>query len=64
VSVRPQAAGTAAGIIGCGQMALGAAVTQFAGTLLAGSTSAVPMALLMAALVVALIVSFAVLRRR
>ena len=64
VSVRPQAAGTAAGIIGCGQMALGAAATQYAGTLLAGATSAVPMALLMAALVVALIVSFAVLGRR
>ena len=64
VSVRPQAAGTAAGIIGCGQMALGAAATQYAGTLLAGATSAVPMALLMVALVVALIVSFAVLGRR
>jgi len=64
VSVRPQAAGTAAGIIGCGQMALGAAATQYAGTLLAGATSAVPMALLMAAPVVALIVSFAVLGRR
>lgn len=64
VSVRPQAAGTAAGIIGCGQMALGAAATQYSGTLLAGATSAVPMALLMAALVLALIVSFAVLGRR
>lgn len=64
VSVRPQAAGTAAGIIGCGQMALGAAATQYSGTLLAGSSSAVPMALLMAAVVAALIVSFAVLGRR
>ena len=64
VSVRPQAAGTAAGIIGCGQMALGAAVTQYSGTLLAGSLSAVPMALLMDALVVGLVVSFAVLGRR
>ena len=37
VSVRPQAAGTAAGIIGFTQMALGAAITQYAGTLLAES---------------------------
>ena len=36
VSVRPQAAGTAAGITGFAQMALGAAITQYAGTLLAG----------------------------
>ncbi|MEW6450622.1 MAG: multidrug effflux MFS transporter [Pseudomonadota bacterium] len=64
VSVRPQAAGTAAGIIGCGQMALGAAATQYSGTLLAGATSAVPMALLMAALVLALVMSFAILGRR
>ena len=35
VSVRPQAAGTAAGITGFAQMALGAAITQYAGALLA-----------------------------
>ena len=64
VSVRPQAAGTAAGIIGCGQMALGAAIAQYAGTLLAVSSSAMPMALLMVAIVVGLIMSFAVLGRR
>ena len=64
VSVRPQAAGTAAGIIGCGQMALGAAIAQYAGTLLAVSSSAMPMALLMVAIVVGLIMSFSVLGRR
>ena len=56
VSVRPQAAGTAAGITGCAQMALGAAITQYAGTLLAGAASAVPLAVLMDALVIALAV--------
>jgi hypothetical protein len=45
-------------------MALGAAVTQYAGTLLAESPSAVPLALLMVALVVALTISFALLVRR
>ena len=64
VSVRPQAAGTAAGITGFTQMALGAAVTQYAGTLLADATSALPMALLMVALVVALVVAFGLLVRR
>jgi len=64
VSVRAQAAGTAAGIIGFSQMALGAAVTQYAGTLLAESPSAVPLALLMAVLAAALAISFALLVRR
>jgi DHA1 family bicyclomycin/chloramphenicol resistance-like MFS transporter len=64
VSVRAQAAGTAAGIVGFTQMALGAAVTQYAGTLLAESPSAVPMALLMVGLVAALTISFALLVRR
>jgi DHA1 family bicyclomycin/chloramphenicol resistance-like MFS transporter len=64
VSVRPQAAGTAAGITGCAQMAVGAAVAQYAGTLLAGASSAVPLAVLMVALVGALALSFAVLVRR
>jgi DHA1 family bicyclomycin/chloramphenicol resistance-like MFS transporter len=64
VSVRPQAAGTAAGITGCTQMALGAAAAQYAGTLLATATSALPMALLMGALVVVLAASFGGLVRR
>jgi DHA1 family bicyclomycin/chloramphenicol resistance-like MFS transporter len=64
VSVRPQAAGTAAGITGFTQMALGAAITQYAGTLMAESPSAVPLSLLMDALVVLLAISFALLVRR
>ena len=64
VSVRAQAAGTAAGIIGFSQMALGAAVTQYAGTLLAESPTAVPLALLMAVLAAALAISFGLLVRR
>jgi DHA1 family bicyclomycin/chloramphenicol resistance-like MFS transporter len=64
VSVRPQAAGTAAGITGFTQMALGAAIAQYAGTLMAGSTSAVPLSILMDVLVVVLAASFALLVRR
>jgi DHA1 family bicyclomycin/chloramphenicol resistance-like MFS transporter len=64
VSVRPQAAGTAAGITGFTQMALGAAITQYAGTLMAVSPSALPLSFLMDALVVALALSFALLVRR
>ena len=64
VSVRPQAAGTAAGITGFTQMALGAAITQYAGTLMAESPSAVPLSLLMDALVVVLAIGFALLVRR
>ncbi len=63
VSVRPQAAGTAAGITGFSQMAIGAAITQYAGTLLAESETAVPLAMLMVALVVGLTISFALLVR-
>jgi MFS transporter, DHA1 family, multidrug resistance protein len=64
VSVRPQAAGTAAGITGFTQMALGAAVTQYAGTLLAESPTAIPLSLFMGVLVAALVISFALLVRR
>ncbi len=64
VSVRPQAAGAAAGIIGFAQMGLGALLTQYAGTLLANPASAMPLAVLMDVLVVALVVSCAALVRR
>jgi MFS transporter, DHA1 family, multidrug resistance protein len=64
ISVRPQAAGSAAGIIGCTQMALGAAVTQYAGTLLAESDSAMPLALLMVGLATVLTLGFGLLVRR
>ena len=62
--MRPQAAGTAAGITGFAQMALGAAITQYAGTLLAESPTAMPLAMLMDVLVVALVIAFALLVRR
>jgi DHA1 family bicyclomycin/chloramphenicol resistance-like MFS transporter len=67
VSVRPQAAGTASGIIGFTQMALGAAATQFAGDLLARATSAVPLSIIMVAIAVACAMAFGLLvtwRRR
>jgi DHA1 family bicyclomycin/chloramphenicol resistance-like MFS transporter len=64
VSVHPQAAGTAAGITGFAQMAVGAALAQYAGTLLAGAGSALPLAMLMDALVIALVVVCARLVRR
>jgi DHA1 family bicyclomycin/chloramphenicol resistance-like MFS transporter len=64
VSVRPQAAGTAAGIAGCTQMGVGAAMTQYSATLLRDAGSALPMAVLMDALVVALVLAFALLVRR
>ena len=58
VSIRPRAAGTAAGIMGCTQMAIGAACAQLGGMLLAGATSAIPLALILAGVVSALIVSY------
>jgi len=64
VSVRPQAAGTAAGITGFTQMAVAAAVTQYAGMLMADSDSAMPLALLMVEVTVVLAVSFGLLVRR
>jgi DHA1 family bicyclomycin/chloramphenicol resistance-like MFS transporter len=62
-SVRPQAAGTAAGIIGCTQMGLGAALVQYAAWLLGDATSAMPMAALMALMVTALAASFPLIAR-
>ena len=64
VSVRPQAAGTASGITGCVQMGLGAAVTQLSGHVLAGASSAVPLALMMAAIAVVMVVAFLMLLKR
>jgi DHA1 family bicyclomycin/chloramphenicol resistance-like MFS transporter len=61
VSVRPQAAGAASGITGCAQMGLGAAVTQLSGHVLAGASSAMPMALMMAAIAAALTAAFLLL---
>jgi MFS transporter, DHA1 family, multidrug resistance protein len=46
VSIRPQVAGTASGMTGFIQMAIGAAAAQLSGYLLAGASSAMPMLLL------------------
>jgi DHA1 family bicyclomycin/chloramphenicol resistance-like MFS transporter len=64
VSVRPQAAGTAAGMTGFTQMAIGAASTQLVGLLLVGATTAMPMAWMMLAEVVAVALLFGLLVRR
>ena len=64
VSVRPQAAGTAAGMTGFTQMAIGAAATQVVGILLAGAASALPMAVMMLCEVVAVGVLFRLLTLR
>lgn len=45
VSIRPQAAGTASGLLGCTQMLFGAFTAQFAGHLIAGATTPWPMVL-------------------
>ena len=49
VSVRPQAAGTAAGIVGFAQMAFGAAAAQGVTHIHVGATSAIPLAVTMLA---------------
>ncbi len=47
VSVRPQAAGTASGVAGFSQMAIGAAATQAVTLALAGAGTAMPMAVML-----------------
>jgi DHA1 family bicyclomycin/chloramphenicol resistance-like MFS transporter len=64
VSVRPHAAGTAAGLTGFAQMATGAAITQTISILMAEATSAMPMAWMMLILVVATGVTFIAFVRR
>ena len=64
VSLRPEAAGAASGLTGFTQMAIGAAATQTISMLLAGSSSAMPMAWMMLGILVVAIVSFRVLVRR
>jgi DHA1 family bicyclomycin/chloramphenicol resistance-like MFS transporter len=64
VSVRPQAAGTAAGMTGFTQMAIGAAATQAVSLLLVDATTAMPMAWMMLAEVVATALLFGLLVRR
>jgi len=65
VSVRPQAAGAAAGITGFLQMGLGAASSQLVGHLLAGAATALPLAVIVLVLCAgALIAFFALVPRR
>jgi DHA1 family bicyclomycin/chloramphenicol resistance-like MFS transporter len=64
ISVRPQAAGTAAGMTGFTQMACGAAATQMVSVLLSQSTTAMPMAWMFLAIVIATAVAFGALARR
>jgi MFS transporter, DHA1 family, multidrug resistance protein len=47
VSVRPLAAGTASGLLGCTQMLFGACMAQIAGHLVAGATTAWPIVIQM-----------------
>ena len=64
VSVRPQAAGTAAGITGFLQMGLGAATSQLIGHLLAGSATGLPLALIVLVLCACGLAAFFALVRR
>jgi DHA1 family bicyclomycin/chloramphenicol resistance-like MFS transporter len=64
ISVRPQAAGAAAGMTGFAQMAIGAASTQIVSIALAGSSSAMPMAWMMVIVAIATGVAYGALVRR
>ncbi len=65
ISVRPQAAGVAAGITGFLQMGLGAAAAQLVGHLLSGASTALPMVLVIVSCGIASLVSvLALLPRR
>ena len=64
ISVRPQAAGAAAGMTGFAQMAIGAASTQIVSIALAGSSSAMPMAWMMVIVAMATGVAYGALVRR
>ena len=64
VSVRPQAAGSASGMTGFAQMAIGAASTQIVSIALAGSSNAMPMAWMLVIVVVATGAAYGALVRR
>jgi len=64
VSVRPQAAGAAAGIMGFMQMGLGAACSQLVGHLLDGATTALPLAAVVLVLCTGSLVAFFALVRK
>ena len=64
VSVRPQAAGAAAGITGFMQMGLGAATSQLIGHLLDGAPTGLPLAAIVLVLCACGLVAFLVLTRK
>jgi DHA1 family bicyclomycin/chloramphenicol resistance-like MFS transporter len=64
VSIRPQVAGTASGITGFTQMAIGAVAVQIVSHAVAGATSPLPMLLLMLAFGLATGIGFLALVRR
>jgi DHA1 family bicyclomycin/chloramphenicol resistance-like MFS transporter len=63
VSVRPQAAGAACGIAGFTQMAMGAAATQVATSVLAGASTALPLTIMMLLIVIAATAAYVLLVR-
>jgi DHA1 family bicyclomycin/chloramphenicol resistance-like MFS transporter len=64
ISVRPHAAGAAAGMTGFTQMAIGAASTQVISMLLAGAGTAMPMAWMLVTMALAAGIAYAILVRR
>ena len=58
ISVRPQAAGTASGVLGFVQMAVGAGFAQLGGIVIAHAATPVPVALLMGAAVAVFAIAF------
>lgn len=64
VSVRPEAAGSASGIVGFAQMGLGAIAAQIAGTLVGTTMSPVPMVALSVVGAVGAFAAVALIRRR
>jgi DHA1 family bicyclomycin/chloramphenicol resistance-like MFS transporter len=64
VSVRPQAAGAASGIMGFMQMGLGAATAQLVGHLLDGAQTALPLAVIVLVLCACGLVAFFALARK
>ena len=63
VSVRPQAAGTASGFLGCIQMTIGAAFVQLGGLVLVDAGTVLPMAILLGAIVIGFALAFFALVR-
>jgi DHA1 family bicyclomycin/chloramphenicol resistance-like MFS transporter len=62
--VRPQSAGAASGIAGFLQMAMGAVAAQFATYVLAGASSALPLAVVMLVFVLAALAAHLLLVRQ